>query len=134
MSKKVDYLLPVAVSFLYFFSVKHMIPTYLYLLVALPIAFYFFPIRLLLQNRSAGDLNVKMKVIMAAVNFLFSAILALSIVQLYIEDSAKVSLSISVLAIINVLAAIYYFVREKSSNNFIIHLCFAILTGAISFI
>lgn len=134
ISRRVDYILPIAVSMLYFLTFKQAVPTYVFLIIVIPISLYYFPVKLLLFNKSSGGSDAKSKIFMAVSNLLFSIILSLSIVHLYLQDSVKLETIIAIFALVDFIASIYYFVTEKNSNNFITHYCFFILAVGIKFI
>jgi hypothetical protein len=134
MTKKVDYYLPIVVSILYFLALKQVITATVYLVTVVPIAVYFFPVRILWESKSYNESGMKKKLLLISSNFLFALILSLSIFNIYIQKNDNVNLILTILAVVNLLAAIYYFLNEKSNNTFVTHLCFTFLTGAIFFI
>ena len=132
--KKLEFLVPVAVSVLYFFTVKEIIPPLVYLFLAVLIGVYYFPIKLIVFINNSKEAPARSKIQVMASSLIFSIILFLSIINLYLEESNSLKSIIGLFTIINFMGLIYYYVIEKNTHNFILHFCFLVLISALLFV
>lgn len=133
-TKGLGYLVPIAVSILYFITVKQVVPNIIYLILVVLISLYYFPIKLILFFNHSKESTVRDKMQVLLSNLLFSIILSLSILNIYLVGSEGLSNIIGIFAILNFLAIIYFYATDKISYNFIMHFCFLILISAVMFV
>lgn len=126
---KKDYILIILLCILYFLSVKNVMPTFGYLLVALAISFYFFPIRLFLERRLFNETNGK-KIAKVLSYFIIGNIIAISALLPYVDGSGFFRYALFAYALLNMVLLFYFYFTESTGSNFILSLWTVILVSA----
>ncbi len=130
-TKRLGYLIPVAVSVIYFLARKEVIPSYLYLILSLPACFYFFPGLLFFNMKEIPVTKSENRSQLVFSSLIFSTILVLSIISLFIDKSKAMNHVYSFFAMICTFSAIYWFIKEEFNYKVITYLCFMILIVGI---
>ncbi len=127
---KRDYLILPILSVMYFLTVKEVLPTTTYLISALLVSFYFFPIKLFLGSELMKSSN-KRKIIVLLSYFVISNIVALTIVATYSVDFGFIRIAILIYSFLNIAFLFYFHFTESGSYNFILACCTVLLTSAV---
>jgi hypothetical protein len=130
-SKRLMYLLPVAASILYFITVKQVLSNSIYMLIAVILSVYYFPIQPVLLLNRVNESTLRVKAQFFGTNLLFSILICLSILNLYIGDNRALNNIIGIFAIVNFMATIYYYMTEKLGENVILHFLFLVFVSAV---
>jgi len=124
-------ILPLVLSILYFFTVKGVIPNYLYLALALIASLYFIPYRLMLFDYKKSDLKLKEKLYYVLSNAMMALIIILSAIYPFDGNSMLIlKYFVSFIVISNLILA-FLFLFENKKNEYLYHYCFSILAIAI---
>lgn len=126
---KKDYILILILSVLYFLSVKNVIPTFAYLIIALVGSFYFFPIKLFLDKNLFNETRNK-KIAKILSYFVIGNIIVFSALMLYVDGPGFFRNSLFVYGILNSILLFYFYFTENVSSNFILSACTIILISA----
>ena len=127
---KRDYLILPILSVMYFLTVKEVLPTTTYLISALLVSFYFFPIKLFLGSELMKFSN-KRKIIVLLSYFVISNIVALTILAIYSVDFGFIRIAILIYSFLNIAFLFYFHFTESGSYNFILACCTVLLTSAV---
>lgn len=127
---KRDYLILPILSVMYFLTVKEVLPTTTYLISALLVSFYFFPIKLFLGIELMKSSN-KRKIIVLLSYFVISNIVALTILAIYSVDFGFIRIAILIYSFLNIAFLFYFHFTESGSYNFILACCTVLLTSAV---
>lgn len=127
---KRDYILLPILSVLYFFTIKNAIPSYIYLISALLLSFYFFPIKLFLGSALMKSSNTK-KIIVLLSYFVISNIVAMTVLTAYNTDLEFIRTAIFIYSFLNLIFLFYFQFTESGSYNFILTCCTVILSAAV---
>ena len=127
---KRDYLLLPILSVLYFLTLKNALPSYIYLISALLVSFYFFPIKLFIGSTLMKSSNTK-KIIVLLSYFVISNIIALTILTTYDPDLGFIRTTILIYSLLNLAFLFYFHMTESGSYNFILTCCAVFLTSAV---
>ncbi len=133
MSKLVfkrDYILLPILSVLYFLTIKNAIPNYIYLISALLVSFYFFPIKLFLGSSLMKFSNTK-KIIVLLSYFVISNIVAMTVLTAYNSDLEFIRTAIFIYSFLNLVFLFYFHYTESAGYNFILTCCAVILSAAV---
>lgn len=127
---KKDYILILLLSVLYFLSVKNVIHNFAYLIIALAISFYFFPIKLIL-DKSLFTQPKKLKIIKVISYFIISSIVAFSALLFYTDSGPGFFRNaLFVYGLLNMILLFYFYFTENISSNFILSACTVVLISA----
>ncbi|KAB1157329.1 hypothetical protein F7018_10390 [Tenacibaculum aiptasiae] len=106
---KIDYLIAIISCTLLFIVIKKLIPICLYGLFTLITAFYFFPMRLLINQKKNFISGERFFLIASGV--IFSSILVLSILYLYVNDNSFFRNAIIVFSFTNITLMMYFYLK-----------------------
>lgn len=126
---KKDYILLLLLSVLHFLSVKNVIPNFTYLLIALIMSFYFFPIKLFL-DKSLFTKPLKKKTIKVFSYFIIGNIIVFSALLLYIDGPGFFKNALFIYGMLNLILLFYFYFTENISSSFILSVCTSILVSA----
>ena len=126
---KRDYLLLPILSVMYSLTVKDVLPSTIYLISALLVSVYFFPIKLFLGSGLMESTNKKRIVVLLS-HFIISNIIALSALQAYQTDLGLIRTGLAIYGLINVAFLLYFHFTESGSYYFFLACCAVILTFA----
>lgn len=107
-----DYAVASVILVLLFIASKKVIPIYVYTLFALGVAFYFFPIRLIIGGKNIY--NKYEKSILFITGIIFSTILIFSILSLYVPQSPFFRYTVMVFGFLNLCTMAYYYLKYNS--------------------
>lgn len=107
-----DYAVASVILVLLFIASKKVIPIYVYALFALGVAFYFFPIRLIIDGKKIH--NKYEKSILFITGIIFSTILIFSILSLYVPQSPFFRYTVMVFGFLNLCTMAYYYLKYNS--------------------
>ena len=125
------YLIPIEISIIYFLAGKLEIPAILYLLAVLPAALLFFPVRLIIYLKNNSETSNTDRMLALVSGFLFAAVICLSAVYLFMEESRTFKTIIELFGLGILGPAIYYCTARKDTYNFILHFCFLFIVSAV---
>jgi len=121
---KKDYLLILVLSVLCFFTIKQIIPNAIYLILAILLGIYFFPLKLII-NSDFINKTESSKILFIALNMLASIIIVLSSLLFYVDANSIFSVIVSYSGIAVFLLLIYSYLKNK--NKYFIYLSLSIL-------
>lgn len=127
---KKDYILLLILSVMYFLTVKDALPATIYLVFALLVSLYFFPIKLFLGSAHIES-SQKRKIIVLLSYFVISNIIALTVLATYQTDFGFIRIAILIYTILNIAFLFYFHMTESGSYNFILTCCAVWLTSAV---
>lgn len=130
-SKRLFYLIPIGISIFYFLSVKLEISSFIYLILVLPVALWFFPIRLIVYLKNNSETSITNRILTLVSGFLFAAVICLSAVYLFMEESRTFKTIIELFGLGILGLAVYYYTARKDTYNFILHFCFLFIVSAV---
>lgn len=125
-----DYTLVLLISILYFLTIKEVVPEFAYLVIAVMISIYFFPIKLLLGN-DISDASNKKKVTLAVSYFVISNIIALTALTAYFDRKGLILTAIHIYSFINFAFLLHFHFKENMRYNVILSVCTIVLTSAM---
>lgn len=128
--QKRDYILVLLQSLVHFLTIKNIIPTVVYLVIAVLVSIYFFPIKLLLENKFLGVLNKK-KAVLALSYFVISNIITLTALTVYLDSKGFLYTALLIYSLINFAFLLYFHFKENMRYNFILAFCVVILTSSV---
>jgi hypothetical protein len=119
--QKLPYIFVIIAIFLFFFTEKKLVPSVFYTFLAAGLAFYFWPVKMILElvkNKNAG----LKKIIVAIVsNFLYSAVLCMSAVWLYYPDGSFWQTASSIIGLANAVTGLVYYLFSIDDEKAIVH-------------
>ena len=104
---------------------KDVVNPIIYMVITLPLALYFFPIKPILERHK--HINIKTKYLIFVSNFVLAAILSLSIMAMYISGNRMFEITKYSFFFFNAIIAYYnLFFREDNDTGFLhfMFLCF----------
>ena len=126
---KKDYILVLILVVLRFLSSKNVIPNFSYLMIALFVAFYFFPIKLFL-DKSLYDETKRKKIVKVLSYFIISSIIVFSALLFYEDDrNSFIGNTFLVYSLLNTILFFYFYFTENISYHFILTLCVSFLVS-----
>jgi len=126
---KFEVTIPYFLGILFFFTVKQQIPSFIYFILTILLGLYFFPVRFFISSNI--DVNIiKNKLPFLFSCFILSVILCFSIIFVFTDFKLLRNLMV-VFSILNFSIMIYYYLMDKRSRIFIVHLGFLFLSSAI---
>lgn len=125
-STKKDYIIIIAAIILFFVASKNAIPIYLYALFALATSFYFFPVRLIINNKKTNKYE---RSILLITGIVFSTVLTFSVLNLYIPESSFFRYTVIFLGFINLSIIVYNYL--KHNNLLVLNFIFLFLIALI---
>lgn len=129
---KLGFVVPIAVSFLYFFTIKQLVPIAIYVIIVAPLSFYYFPLKLIIKDNPRASASVNDKFQIVILNLLFSCILSLSIVHLYLVENRYLTNIIGIMSILSILITIYFFIRSKPNHILLTLIFYSLLAIGIT--
>jgi hypothetical protein len=130
-AKRMSYLVPLFLNILYILAIRQLFPPFVYVLLSLPVALYYFPVGLIVGEKYAIFPKSIDKNEFLASNLLFSTIISLSIISVYLGDTGSMHYVYYFIAAISNLFTIYCFYKEKFSGNLVIYFMYLMLSVAI---
>ncbi|MCL8008412.1 hypothetical protein M8845_13365 [Gelidibacter japonicus] len=125
-----DYILVLLMSVMHFLTIKNIIATFVYLVVAVVVSIYFFPVRLFLGNDFLSESNKK-KVVLALSYFVISNIITLTALIMYADGKGFLHTTLLIYHIINMAFIFYFHFKENMRYNFILSICVTFLSSAV---
>lgn len=126
---KRDYIFILILAVLRFLSSKNVIPNFSYLLIALPLAFYFFPVKLFL-DKSLFDETKSKKIVKVLSYFIISSIIVFSALLFYEDErNSFIVNTFLVYSLLNTILFFYFYFTENISYYFILTLCASFLVS-----
>lgn len=120
---KKDYILILILVILRFLSSKNVIPNFSYLMIALIVSIYFFPVKLFLDKSLFNETKSK-KIAKMLSYFIIGNIIIFSALLFYIDDRNDfIATTFLVYGLLNTILFFYFFFTENISYNFILALC-----------
>ncbi len=120
---KKDYILILILVILRFLSSKNVIPNFSYLMIALIVSIYFFPVKLFLDKSLFNETKSK-KIAKMLSYFIIGNIIIFSALLFYIDDrNGFIATTFLVYGLLNTILFFYFFFTENISYNFILALC-----------
>jgi hypothetical protein len=114
---KTDWIIPLIAYVIYFFTVKILIPSAVYIVVACLFSLYYFPFRFL-TNRTEFKNNCFFYILSC---FICSAILVLSVLDVAVPITDFLRNTVGVIGILSVLSSFYALDKLKSERLFVVH-------------
>lgn len=127
---KKDYIAILLISVLYFLMMKNALPATVYLIIAIIVSLYFFPLKFFLKV-STVRVSKKKTFIGALSYYITGNIIALSALVSFQDGPGFINTTIIIYGIINFALLIYFYMTENISYNFILTCCVALLTAAV---
>lgn len=113
---KKDYILLLLLSVLYFLTIKGFVPAIIYLILALLVSFYFFPVKLFLGS-NLEKYSTNKKIIVLLSYFVIGNIIALTTLVASQADLKFVRTAIFIYGFVNIAFLIYFHLTESGSYN-----------------
>src|SRR5690606_19802064 len=112
---KRDYIFILMLVVLRFLGSKNVIPNFSYLLIALPLAFYFFPVKLFL-DKSLFDETKSKKIVKVLSYFIISSIIVFSALLFYEDErNSFIVNTFLVYSLLNTILFFYFYFTENIS-------------------
>ncbi|HUH27995.1 hypothetical protein [Gelidibacter sp.] len=127
---KKDYILVLLQSVMHFLTIKNVIPAVVFLVIAVLVSIYFFPVKLFLRNEFLSESNKK-KVVLALSYFVISNIIILTALTVYLDSKGFLHTALLIYSIINLAFLLYFHFKENMRYNFILAFCVVILTSGV---
>lgn len=115
---------------MHFLTIKNVIATFVYLVVAVVVSIYFFPVRLFLGNDFLSESNKK-KVVLALSYFVICNIITLTALIMYADGKGFLHTTLLIYHIINMAFIFYFHFKENMRYNFILSICVTFLSSAV---
>ncbi|WP_299397354.1 hypothetical protein [uncultured Gelidibacter sp.] len=128
---KKDYIAILIISVLYFLMIKNVVPATVYLIIAIIVSLYFFPLKLFLKD-STVSVSKKKTFIGALSYYVTGNIIALSALVSFQDGPGFINTAITIYSLINFGLLVYFYMTENISYNFILTCCVTLLTAAVS--
>ncbi len=109
IKNKIDWILPLIVSFLYFFTIKGLLSISCYDVIALLSAFYYFPFRLF--TNMPKQLPYRLLYFISCV--ICTTFFVLSIINLHFLPSQSLQYFIAIASIINFIYLFYFYLQTE---------------------
>lgn len=124
-----DYIFVLLMSVMYFLTIKNVFPTFVYLVIAVLVSIYFFPVKLFLGNEFLSAPNKK-KVALALSYYVISNIITLTALIIYVDGKGFLHTTLLIYHIINLAFLLYFHFTENMRYNFVLSFCVVILSPA----
>jgi hypothetical protein len=130
LTNKIDPILALITFILLFLAQKGVLPNPIYYIVACLIAFYFFPIKIILQKVFIEEGS---KVLTIFSFLTVAAVIDFSIIYLFVSSDGMLATVFGLVSIINIGFAYFYIFRGRNLNLAILHLSISFVSGAALF-
>ncbi len=127
IENRIDYLAGIISCILLFVASKNIIPTFIYSFLALAIAFYFFPLRLLINKNFVS--SERLFIIITGI--IFSSLLVFSILYLYVNESLFFRNIIIFFSLSNFILMIFFY--QKFNKFLFLNFIFTFLSSILLF-
>lgn len=122
---KIEFLFPLILSIFFFLTKEGDLSSFVYVIIALALSFYFFPIRTFSKIPVLHSKKSQKRFFIIA-SFILSISIVVSILSLYIEpiSDSFIKVSIYILGFINLFFLFYFHFKEFPRSIFWTHFCF----------
>jgi len=127
--EKYEYLLPIICSLVYFLTVKNIVSSLYYGLIAIVIALYFFPLKLILisKNRNNFGQNKFVRIF----SFLVISTIAILPMLILVNNNQELVRVFKVVSLINCYFLFHSYIKEYDRSTLFTHIGFTILSSAV---
>lgn len=125
-----DYILVLLMSLICFLTIKSVFPGFVYLVIAVLVGIYFFPVKLYMGNELLNASNRK-RVALILSYFVISNIIILTALTVYLDGEGFIHNTILIYSIINLVFLLYFHFMENMRYNVILSLCTMVLISAV---
>jgi len=131
--KKIEPVLVILISLVGFFTLKDVIPSGLYFIMATLVGLYFFPVRIFMNGKGAIKDNQN-KVGFLITSITISLLLFLSIVAFYLPESELFRNILIIVSFINLGQFVYYLWDKRTYTFAVLHFCTAIISAVVLYV
>lgn len=125
-----DYILVLLMSLMCFLTIKNVFPGFGYLVIAVLVSIYFFPVKLYLGNELLNA-SKKNRVALILSYFVISNIITLTALTLYLDGKGFIHTVTLIYGIINFAFLLYFHFKENMRYNVILSMCTIVLSSVV---
>ncbi|TFH33348.1 MAG: hypothetical protein E4G95_09740 [Bacteroidia bacterium] len=131
--KKIEPVLVILISIVGFFTIKELLPTALYFIMATLVGLYFFPVRIFMNGEKTMEDN-QTKIGFLITSITISLLVFLSIVVLYLPGSGFFRTILILVSFINIGQFFYYLWHKRTYAIAVLHFCTACVSSVALYV